>query len=225
MGLGWSATLPDPSADFDFFRVFFLGGGGVGFALLLPIQILSIVALARIVDHFVRLKRDALVPPAVVGELETLLDEEQYEEALRHCEANRNYVTAVVGASLSRLGEGYPAIREAAAVATDEENVKLLHRISWLSLFGSLGPMLGLFGTVVGMVLAFTDLGRTDVTPSPQNLARGIYTALITTAWGLFAALVSLGFFFYFKLRIQRLSFELSAMAQDIVDRFKPASK
>ncbi|MBI2932474.1 MAG: MotA/TolQ/ExbB proton channel family protein [Planctomycetes bacterium] len=210
-------------AKTDFITVYILGGGGFGFIFLLPIEILSIATIAAIIEHFVTLQRDKLVPPEVVVELETLLDEEQYEEAISLCEASKNYLTNIVGAAIARVGEGYEAMKVAAETATEEENLKLLHKISWLSLFGNIGPMLGLFGTVVGMVIAFSKIAEQQSSPSPSELATGIFTALVTTVWGLLVAMPALAFFYVFKMRVQRLSFELSNVALEIVERFKVA--
>ena len=211
--------------SFDFFTVWILGGGGIGFIFVLPIQLMSIASVAAVIEHFVTVQRDKLVPPEIVVELETLLDEEQYEEAINLCEATKNYITNIVGAAIARVGEGYDAMISAAESATDEQNLKLQHKISWLGLFGNVGPLMGLFGTVVGMVMAFTQIAQSSGSPSPQELAAGIFTALVTTVWGLLVAIPSTAFFFIFRVKVQRLSFELSGVAMEIVERFRPVAE
>jgi biopolymer transport protein ExbB len=84
---------------------------------------------------------------------------------------------------------------------------------------------MGLFGTVTGMVMAFTQIAMSTGSPSPQELAAGIFTALVTTVWGLLVALPAVFFSFIFKVRVQRLSFELSGVALEIVERFKPVAE
>jgi biopolymer transport protein ExbB len=211
--------------DFNFFTVWILGGGGVGFIFLLPIEIASIATIAFVIEHFVTIQRDKLVPPEVVVELETLLDEEQYEEAIDLCEATKNYITNIVGAAIARVGEGYEAMVAAAEAATDEQNLKLQHKISWLPLLGNIGPLMGLFGTVTGMVMAFTQIAMSTGSPSPQDLAQGIFTALVTTVWGLLVAIPATFFGYLFKVKVQKLSFELSGVAMEIVERFKPVAE
>jgi biopolymer transport protein ExbB len=211
--------------DYSFFTIWILGGGGVGFIFLLPIEVASIATIAFIIEHFVTIQRDKLVPPEIVVELETLLDEEQYEEAINLCEATKNYITTVVGAAIARVGEGYEAMVSSAEAATDEQNLKLQHKISWLPLLGNVGPLMGLFGTVTGMVMAFTQIASSTGTPSPQDLAKGIFTALVTTVWGLLVAIPATFFSYIFKVRVQRLSFELSGVAMEIVERFKPVAE
>lgn len=211
--------------DFSFFTVWIMGGGGIGFLFLIPIEIASIATFAFTIEHFVNINRDKLVPPELVVELETLLDEEQYEEAMNLCEASKNYLTSIVGAAIAKVGEGYEAMVDAAGGATDEQNLKLQHKITWLPLLGNVGPLMGLFGTVTGMVMAFTQIAMSTGSPSPQELAMGIFTALVTTVWGLLVAIPATFFTFIFKIRVQKLSFELSAVAMDIVDRFKPVAE
>ena len=210
--------------SFDFFTVWILGGGGIGFLFVLPIEVASIATFAFTIEHFVSIQRDKLVPPEIVVELETLLDEEQYEEAMNLCEATKNYITNIVGAAIAKVGEGYDAMVSAAEGATDEQNLKLQHKISWLPLLGSVGPLMGLFGTVTGMVMAFTQIAMSTGTPSPQDLAKGIFTALVTTVWGLIVAIPATFFGYIFKVKVQRMSFELSGVAMEIVERFKPVA-
>jgi biopolymer transport protein ExbB len=210
--------------DFSFFSVWILGGGGVGFLFVLPIEIASIATVAFVIEHFVNIQRDKLVPPEIVVELETLLDEEQYEEAINLCEASKNYITAVVGAAVAKVGDGFDAMMDAAGGAVDEQNLKLQHKITWLPLLGNIGPLMGLFGTVTGMVMAFSQIAQSTGSPSPQELAAGIFTALVTTVWGLLVAMPATFFTFLFKVRVQRLSFELSGVALEIVERFKPVA-
>lgn len=212
-------------ASFDFFTVWILGGGGVGIIFVLPIEVASIAVFALIIEHYVTIQRDKLVPPEIVVELETLLDEEQYEEAMNLCEATKNYITNIVGAAISKVGDGYEAMVGAAEGATDEQNLKLQQKISWLPLLSAIGPLMGLFGTVTGMVSAFTVIAMSSGTPSPQDLAKGIFTALVTTVWGLLVAMPATFFAFIFKMKVQKLSFELSGVAMEIVERFKPVAE
>ena len=211
--------------SFDFFTVWILGGGGIGFLFVLPIEVASIATVAFVIEHFINIQRDKLVPPEIVVELETLLDEEQYEEAMNLCEATKNYITNIVGAAIAKVGDGYEQMVSSAEGATDEQNLKLQHKISWLGLLGSIGPLMGLFGTVTGMVMAFTQIAMSTGTPSPQDLAKGIFTALVTTVWGLLVAMPATFFGYIFKVRVQKLSFELSGLAMEIVERFKPVAE
>lgn len=224
-GLAAASTTTAQGTEYGFFKTWVLAGGGIGAIFVAPIILISIATIAMVIEHFVTIQRDKLVPPEIVVELETLLDEEQYEEAINLCEATKNYITNIIGAAIARMGEGYDAMLSAAEGATDEQNLKLQHKISWLVLFGNLGPLMGLFGTVTGMVLAFATIATSSASPSPQDLAGGIFTALVTTVWGLMVAIPATAFGFIFKVKVQRLSFELSGVAMEIVERFKPVAE
>lgn len=202
-------------------QVYVVEGGFIAYIIIL----LSIAMVAIIIEHAVTIQRDKLVPPEIIVELEQLVDEEQFEEAMNLCESSRNYITNVVSAALARSGEGFDSMFNAMESAVEEENLKLIHKISLLNLIGNLGPLLGLFGTVVGMVGAFTAIATSSGTPSPKDLASGIYTALVTTVWGLLVAMPALSAFFLFKNKVQRLTFELSAVAAELVERFKPMTQ
>jgi biopolymer transport protein ExbB len=211
---------PSSGGGTSFFDVYVKGGGVIGWIIIL----LSISSIALIIEHFVTIQRDKLVPPEIVVQLEEMIEQEQYEEALNICDATKNYVTSVVGAALARIQDGWEAMSVAAESAAEEENLKLTHKVGWLSLIGNVAPMMGLFGTVVGMVVAFTEIANSTEQPSPQQLAGGIYTALVTTVWGLIVAIPALSFYFVFKNKVQRLAFELSAVSGELIERLKPVA-
>jgi biopolymer transport protein ExbB len=191
-------------------------GGLVGYLII----ILSIAGVAIAIECFVKIKRDKLCPPHIVVEIERLIEEGQYDEAVALCEGTRCYLTNVVGAAVARSVEGPDAMTAGMEEALDLENLKLMHKISYLSLLGNLGPMLGLTGTVTGMIGAFTVIERL-ATPSPAQLARGIYEALVTTAEGLFLAIPILTCYFILKNVVQKLSLELGGVCGELVDRLK----
>jgi len=219
------AGQPTGGGGTSFFVIFFLSGGtALGIICTLPIVMMSIASIALIIMFCVELQRDKIAPPEIIVQLEELIEQEQYEEALNICDATRNYVTSILGAALARSQDGFEAMTDAAAGATEEENVKLGHKIGWLVLIGNIAPMMGLFGTVVGMVSAFTEIATSAETPSPQQLANGIYTALITTVWGLIVAMPALTAYFLLKNKLQRLTMELSNVVGELIERLKPAA-
>jgi biopolymer transport protein ExbB len=220
---------PAPSggggASTNFFVIFFLSGGGVlGVITTLPIVGMSIWSIAIILQYSFNLNREKLAPPEIVVQIDELIEQQQYEEALNICDATRNYITAIVGAALAKMQDGADAMGDAAAAAQEEQNILLSHKVGWLTLLSNVAPMCGLFGTVVGMVQAFTEIATSTETPSPQQLASGIFTALITTVWGLIVAIPSMSAGFIFKNRLQRLTVEMGNMAAEMIERLKPAA-
>ena len=156
-------------------------GGWVGNLII----VCSVVMVALIIEHLVNIKRDKIAPPETIDELEALLNEQQYQEALELCESEKNFVTAMVGAALTHMEHGFDEMRDAATQAAQGETNKLNTKISYISLLANIAPMLGLFGTVYGMVAAFTEIVKLGPAVTPKDLASGVQQALITTVDGL----------------------------------------
>lgn len=195
-----------------------MAGGVIGILIIL----LSITALALFIEHLISIRRDQLVPPELLGHLESLFEDEEYEEAMTLCEATPNFLTNVVAAGLPKIGQGYEAIESSMAEAGEQEAVKLHQKISYLSLIANISPMLGLFGTVVGMIIAFNTIAMSDAAPSPSELAGGISMALVTTALGLTVAIPTLCFYFFFRNRVIRIVMEVSTITDELMERFRP---
>src|SRR5262249_42882742 len=123
---------------------------------------MSVVAIALVIENFVSLRRERLAPPQLVDELEGLLDDENFPAAAELCEQDRTYLTRCVGAGLARLGQPFETILTAVREMQTEELVKLLQKLGWLSLLARMAPMLGLFGTAIGMFVAFGAVARSS---------------------------------------------------------------
>lgn len=195
-----------------------VGGGGIGYVIIL----LSVVSLALAIEHFVTIRRDKIVPPELVDEIEALFEEEEYQEALELCESEPNFLTNILAAGLPKINAGFEAMEKAMDEVTEEETIKLNQKIGWLSLIGNVAPMLGLFGTVWGMILAFNQIVKLGAAVTPKDLANGISQALITTLFGLFVAMPALFFYFIFRNKVIKASLEINAIADDLVERFRP---
>jgi biopolymer transport protein ExbB len=195
-----------------------MGGGVIGWLIIL----LSIVSLALAIEHFVTIRRDKLVPPELIDEIEALFEEEEYQEALELCESEPNFLTNILSAGLPKINAGFEAMEKAMDEVAEEEAIKLHQKVGWLSLIGNIAPMMGLFGTVYGMIMAFNEITRLGQAVQPQDLSKGISTALITTLFGLFVAMPSLFFFFVFRNKVIKVSLEITAIADDLVERFRP---
>lgn len=194
------------------------GGGFIGWVIIL----LSVVSLALAIEHFVTIRRDKIVPPELVDEIEALFEEEEYQEALELCESEPNFLTNILSAGLPKINAGFDAMEKAMDEVAEEETIKLHQKVGWLSLIGNIAPMLGLFGTVWGMILAFNAIVRLGQAVTPKDLAGGISAALITTLFGLFVAMPALFFFFWFRNRVVKAALEITAIADDLVERFRP---
>jgi biopolymer transport protein ExbB len=131
----------------------------------------------------------------------------------------------VLAAGLAKLSKGYPQAIEAMQQVGEEENMRLEHRLSYVGLIGSLSPMVGLLGTVDGMVQSFMKIAESTVTPKPAELAQGISTALITTLVGLCLAIPAIAIFGILKNRIARLVLEVGMLSEELMGRFADVGK
>ncbi len=198
-------------------EAYILAGGPIGFVIIF----FSFIALALTIEHIVNIKRDKIVPPQLIDEIEGMFENEEYQEALELCEAEPNYLTNILAAGLPKINSGFETMKVSMDEAAEEESVKLQQKIGYLSLIGNISPMMGLFGTVSGMIVAFETIARLGASVSPSDLAGGISQALVTTFLGLFVAIPSMIAYFFFRNKVIRVSIELAAIADDLVDRFR----
>jgi biopolymer transport protein ExbB len=185
------------------------------------ICLLSVVALALVLENYVTLRRDKLAPPELIDEVRALFDEGQYQEAMELCENDKSFFGHVCAAGISKIGHPYEVMTHAIQEKGEEEAIKLHQKISWLSVISALAPMLGLFGTVQGMIASFQVIASTP-NPSPAELATGIYVALLTTFEGLMVAIPVIAAFAYIRNRLVRNIIEIGAIVEDIFERFRP---
>ena len=207
--------VPQESILVEVFK--YQNAGLIGYIIVL----MSIVALALIIENFMTIKREKLAPPDILDELEALFDGESFQEAVELCEQEKNYLTNVVGAGLSKLGHSFETMQTAVREMQTEESVKLFQKIGWLSLISALAPMMGLFGTVTGMFVTFSAIAAAGGSVSPAQLAGGIKMALITTIFGLTVAIPVGVAFDTLRNRVIRTSTEINAISEDLFERFR----
>ncbi len=212
------AADEEPQGDslMDTFRK----GGTIGWLIIA----LSIVALALVIENFVSLRRDKLAPPELIDEIQALFDEGQYQDAMELCENEPCYFTRVCGAGVAKIGHSFDVIEKSLEEMGDEESIKLHQKIGWLSLISNVAPMMGLLGTVGGMVSAFSTIASSNGQASPAELASGISQALLTTMFGLVVAIPVTGAFAYLRNNLVRSVIEVSAIVEDMFERFRPES-
>lgn len=195
----------------------YLYGGVVGFIL----TALSFVSLGLSIEHFLSLRRDQMVPPDLIGHVEQLFEEEEYEEVMNLCEEQPTMLTNVVAAGLPKIGTGWENISEAMGEMANMEATKLNQKVSYIGLISSIAPLLGLFGTVTGMIGTFNAIATSTTAPKPSELAGGIQQALVTTCMGLMVAIPSTCLFFFFRNRVTRIILEVNAVVEELMERFR----
>ena len=204
----------------NYFRVLVIEGGGIGWLL----WAISIVAVALTIHYFISIRRLNILPDPVHQQIQELLQAKQYREVITLTEGQGDFLSYVIHASLSEASHGYPAMERAMEEAAEERTTRMLRHIEWLNLIGNIGPMLGLLGTVWGMIGAFFTIVRIG-SPDPAALAGDIGIALVTTLLGLGVAIPSLSVYAILRNRIDSLTSEAMLTSQELISTFRPAGK
>ena len=167
--------------------------------IMIPIFLCSVATLYLLVDGVIRItNKKKSIPEAHVTGLKNLFRTGDYVGAYKFCKNNPSPFTNVARAALSMVGEGKNAAEEAAAAEISKENAQMQYFISYLSVIGVCTPMIGLLGTVFGMISAFATLGTSGI-GDPSKLSEAIGHVLVATAAGLLIAIPA--FFGYYWLR------------------------
>ena len=194
--------------------------GPVGYLMLF----VSIIGTTLVIEHIVSLRREKLAPEVLAGDLEALINEEEYDQAIELADENTGYLANVVGSALRMRDAGYQEMITGLEAAANEETFKLNTKISYLSLLGNVAPLLGLLGTVTGMISSFQTI-ETLKAPTPGDLAKGVYESLVNTTMGLFIAIVFLTLYFLFKNKVSKLCLSINLQAVDMLRHLAIAEK
>lgn len=182
---------------------------------------ISFIFVALVVMNVMALRRSSIVPPDLIENFEVMLNEKRFQEAYELAKNDDSFLGHVLAAGLAKLQEGYPQAVEAMQEVGEDENMRLEQRLSYISLVGTISPMVGLLGTVDGMVAAFRVIASSNTQPKPSELAQGISMALITTLVGLWLAIPAIAVFGYFRNRLQRLVLEVGIHSERLMSRFQ----
>lgn len=198
----------------------FILKGGV---MMIPIGLCSLVTIAVAADRAISLRKSAVIPPTfllgLTKQLETSADDPA--ASLAYCKQNDSPVARVFAAGVKRLGLPLEILERHIAEAGERELFKLRKNMRALSIIAAISPLLGLLGTIFGMIAAFQTvavsgdaLGRTEL------LASGIYEALITTAAGLIVALPALILYHWLSAKIDKLVNEIDLLTLDFIESY-----
>lgn len=188
--------------------------------------VLSFVFVALVVMCFMQVRKQLLLPESLAHQFEQHLEAKEYQPAYELAKNDDSYLGHVLAAGMSKLQAGYSESVASMEEAQGIEQMKLEHKISYISLIGALAPMLGLLGTVQGMVDSFKKISdNPGVAPKPEQLAEGIATALVTTLIGLWIAIPAISFFHLFRNRVEEINSDASEESMRLMARFKSISK
>lgn len=204
-----------PPAPTGFFNIVF-SGGIVGAAFILVLLILSMFAAYLIFDHLMTIRRKDLMPEGLSEQVRQALLIGDATAARDACNARPSFLSFVLMHGISELEFGWNSVEKSIEDALAEQSARLFRKIEYLSVIGNIAPMVGLLGTVTGMIIAFQSVAATQGTASAPQLATGIYQALVTTVGGLIVAIPSIGAFAVFRNRIDQFVAEAAYLTQHV---------
>ncbi len=191
------ATTPPKGQEVTMVK--FLAQGGFVMYIL---GLASVCMVWFTAEGFVILRARKLAPPALIARLKEAFTAGNYQEAWNICKTNRCFLSNVLAAGLERVGRNKDAVEFAIEETAIRESTDLKTNTTYLSVIGVVSPMVGLTGTVWGMIHAFNTLGQNGIT-DPSKLAGNIGEVLVATMTGLVVAVPAFVFFYILRARAQ----------------------
>ena len=215
------AVAEPPPVEKSFLLYAIEASGLVGLILLL----MSVYLVALVIRLFMDFRLNEAIPPPLVEQLEEAIRGKKFQEAYDVCKEGESYLAKLVRTGVANLTIGRPEAKEAMNETSEEMIVTMESRISYLATLGALGPLLGLLGTVWGMIMAFQSISTTGAQPRPDQLAGNIATALFTTLEGIILAVPAIFFFAFFRNRIAVIAMEATRIAERTISQLWHASR
>jgi biopolymer transport protein ExbB len=196
--------------------------GPIGFGLLC----LSVYFTALVIKLFLELRVSEAVPVTLVERLENAIKDKKFQEAYDACKENDSFLARLVRTGVANLPNGRAEAKEAMHTVQEEVVTGMEARISYLAIIGSLGPMIGLVGTIAGMIASFQEIATAaGAQPKPEKVAEGISTALFITLEGVSLAVPAIFFFAFFRNRIAQIALESAKVADRTITALLAAAK
>ena len=209
----------DPNGPSENFLIWFVGA--LGWRYSIAFLVISFTFVAVLVMNLLSARRDSVCPRHLADAFEAHLNEKRFQEAFDLAKADDSMLGQMLAAGMAKLQQGYDKALENMGQVGEEENMKIEHRLSWIGLVGSISPMVGLLGTVDGMVASFMVIARSTAQPKPSELAQGVSMALITTLVGLVLAIPAIISLALLKNRFSKLVYDVGVTAGNLMGRFE----
>ena len=198
-------TAKTPSADTQsqtFFHQFIIAGGPIVWFILLP---MSLIMVYLAVEYSITISSKKLLPTGLAETLKNSIRNGGTKELTSQLNTNSDLLSTALASSLKKAKTDWFRVPHLINESLQEQAMYLLRKIEWINLIGNVSPMVGLFGTVFGMIKLFNTIVLAKGKPEPAALAGGISVALVTTFWGLFIAIPALTIYGIFRNKIESL--------------------
>jgi biopolymer transport protein ExbB len=202
----------------SFLRWMARASGPIGLVIL-GMSFYLVAAVVWMAYHY---RRSVALPELLIRDLNDLLGQKRFADAYQRLAADPSFLARTLAAGVRKLPAGVPAAQRAMEMVNDDITMEMEHRTTYLSTVGTLGPMIGLVGTVYGMILSFRVMATAGGSPQASQLAVGISTALFATLEGIALAVPAIALYALFRNRISRLSLEVEIAAEAFLEQFAP---
>lgn len=192
-------------------------GGVTGAILVLLLLALSLLAAYLVFEQVLTIRRSELLPDGINEKVREALINGSIPDAETVCRQNPCFLSFVLLQGISEIEYGWSSVEKAIEDALAEQSSRLFRKVEYLNVIGNIAPMVGLLGTVVGMIFAFQNVATAPPGgATAPDLAEGIYQALVTTVGGLMVAIPSLAAFAIFRNRIDQFVAEAAYLSQHV---------
>jgi biopolymer transport protein ExbB len=186
------------------------------------IAAMSFYLIALVVWMAIHYRALAAIPADLVRDVQNLLDQHKYNEAYHRLAEDSSFLGRVLASGVRKLPSGFALAQRAMELANEDATMEMEHRTTYLATVGTLGPMIGLVGTVYGMIMAFQVIALEGSSPQASQLAAGISTALYATLEGIAISIPAIFFYAIYRNRIARLSLIVGMTAEPLLQQFAP---
>jgi biopolymer transport protein ExbB len=194
--------------------------GHVDFVFI-TIAVLSIWGLTLIIQGFIQNRQEALMPEETTNRIREMIGARQFKELIEFTETDPSFISRALNPALKRA-PSFSSMKEAMETALGEQTAEQFRKIEYLNIIGNLGPLLGLLGTVLGMIEAFQAVAATKGQADVGALSQGISTALTHTFLGLFLAVPCLAAFGWLRTLVDRLTVRGAMVSEELLLMVKP---
>jgi biopolymer transport protein ExbB len=182
----------------------------------------SVAGVAVAINAMIQLRESKIAPAKTTEHIRRLIEDRDYKELMDFTAADSSFVSRALYAAIRRAHLKYAAMREALESSVGEQTAKMFRRIEPLNVIGNIGPLLGLLGTVLGMIMAFYQLKQAHGTPKVEELSGGISTALWHTFFGLFVAIPSLVVYGFYRMKADEIATRAALVAEELLEGLRP---
>jgi biopolymer transport protein ExbB len=179
------------------------------------------------IEHFLTLRRERFVPPALAEIVAEHLEARQDDLARQAAEQDGSFLGKVLAAGLAQTDSmfGFFDMQSAMQEVSERELSRYYRKLEYLAVIAALAPMLGLLGTVTGMISSFNVIAVSEGAAKPSQLATGIWEALVTTVEGLVVAIPAMFMASFFRNRVDGFVAEAEAVVEKVMGRFRKSGK